>query len=213
LQEIFSSVDKVQQFLCTFVYPYDEDAPSSSVVSQAYTGLAFRDEEGATYPEFDIHLYQEYGFLDLHGDGKVELLCVAENGKAEFIVMVDQVGGLFHQHRIVNQGEYPTLASRLYRPEGTEAYCIRADEILEWPAGWAFADGLPRIPHVYEWNGQDWVLADTKHKDYYAKVVLPPLEAKLAQGPCPDGDAALQAKCRHSLEKEIAAVKAILAAP
>ncbi|MEW5764771.1 MAG: hypothetical protein ACOYXN_03035 [Acidobacteriota bacterium] len=206
-------MDTVQQFLCTFVYPYDEDSPSYSVVSRAYTGLTFQDEEGATYPEFDVHVYQEYGFVDLHGDGRVALLCVAENGKADYLVLVEQVGGLFHQRRIGNQGEYPTLASRLYRPEGSGGNRILADEILEWPEGWAFADGLPGIPHVYEWNGQDWVLADTKHKDYYAKVVLPPLEAKLAQGPCPGEDAALQAKCRYGLEKEIAAVKAILAAP
>jgi hypothetical protein len=150
---------------------------------------------------------QEWAFVDLAGNGHLELLITIDPGGRDFVnalVCVWQSGATM-KWQTIGGFDLENLPSRIVQLLPNGQHQVLVDDLLEQYQG---AKAVPSIKHVYAWGGKGLVLSDTKYKQYYRTNVLPELQEELKSlVSSPDGCDPDQV-ARY--KKEIAAVRAIL---
>jgi hypothetical protein len=125
-------------------------------------------------------LTNEYAFADLRGDGKVELVCSLSDGGRFFsgIAVIAKTASGFVYAKADDGGalDIPALDHVLVSADGRPGL-----ELLlpRWLGVYPGAAPGPIVFDIYAYADGRLKRADTQFSDYYRKVLLPDLEAKI----------------------------------
>ena len=114
----------------------------------------------------------EFVFVDLGGDGNVELLVTIGGNWINELWLVKQTA-LGYQKQEIDAYSIEDLQGHVIKLDSSEAREVVVPQKLEANK---FGSVVAVFQHVYKWNGESLIAADAQYKSYYRGVVLPELQ-------------------------------------
>jgi hypothetical protein len=178
---------------------------NNSAVVTAFVRSALRSAVDGDYSYTNI---REYRFVDLAGDGKLELVCTADFGgnytNNNLMVIAKTAKGYSHND-VETGGFYIDNLDALIvslRNDGTKQ--ILLTRIILGLTG-------PMITDVYKFNGAAIYKADAEYPEYYTQVLLPKLKAQISELSQPSKSGMeVYAEEKKNLESEIVYINQML---
>jgi hypothetical protein len=130
--------------------------------------------------EFNQPAILDYSFIDLSADGKLELVCRLDysgRGISLYLIAISKIGKKFHIALLDSGMEFTNL-STIVRDIGNTG---RKEVVVKVPIGISRgrAAPAPYFEHIFLYEGNQFVQADTSFRGYYRDMLLPELEQNL----------------------------------